>query len=330
MPGLYCLWVLLGRRLKRRHRVELGWMFHLFGLALAVYVPARLLDLNWPFRREIGAIALLTSPFFINALIKRYCWEVQFAQRRETPVPKLVSDTTAITMFVIVILIVLFASCVIRAAGRFGIAAIIMLSESQERMLLVVKPGREPEVERIFDKWDLHAVRIGQVTDDGRLRVRDRGQLVADIPNRELVRQTIVNYHYPTTLHSLRISVPVDYAAPPTRVRVDGNAASSSAGSPTIASKRWCMPADHTVRTSPINLPGMGGVMRIGHQPGLAMSVDGSGRPATSTPASGDARCRRSGPERGLHRRASARCDQLPQLWQPRTARDHVAVRSGC
>src|SRR5213080_1585256 len=62
----------------------------------------------------------------------------------------------------------------------------IMLSESQERMLLVVKRGREAEVERIFDKWDLHAVRIGEVTADGRLRVKDRGTTVADIPNRAL------------------------------------------------------------------------------------------------------------------------------------------------
>src|SRR5713226_2773516 len=52
----------------------------------------------------------------------------------------------------------------------------IMLSESQERMLLVVKRGREHEVERIFDKWDLHAVHIGEVTTDGRLRVKDHGR----------------------------------------------------------------------------------------------------------------------------------------------------------
>ncbi len=51
----------------------------------------------------------------------------------------------------------------------------IMLSESQERMLLVVKQGRETEVERIFDKWDLHAARIGHVTDDGLMRVKDHG-----------------------------------------------------------------------------------------------------------------------------------------------------------
>ena len=50
----------------------------------------------------------------------------------------------------------------------------IMLSESQERMLLIVKRGREAEVERIFEKWDLHAVRIGEVTADGILRVQDR------------------------------------------------------------------------------------------------------------------------------------------------------------
>src|SRR5437773_8224317 len=57
----------------------------------------------------------------------------------------------------------------------------IMLSESQERMLLVVKRGREAEVERIFEKWDLHAVKIGEVAGDGFLRVTERGALVAQI-----------------------------------------------------------------------------------------------------------------------------------------------------
>src|SRR5438128_11214130 len=68
----------------------------------------------------------------------------------------------------------------------------IMLSESQERMLLVAKRGREPEVERIFEKWDLHAVRIGEVTSDGVLRVKDRGSVVAEIPNRALTDEAPV------------------------------------------------------------------------------------------------------------------------------------------
>src|SRR5438093_489739 len=68
----------------------------------------------------------------------------------------------------------------------------IMLSESQERMLLVVKKGREAEVEQIFEKWDLHAAHIGEVTTDGLLRVKDHGRVVAEIPNAALVDEAPV------------------------------------------------------------------------------------------------------------------------------------------
>ena len=73
----------------------------------------------------------------------------------------------------------------------------IMLSESQERMLMVVRRGREAEVERIFEKWDLHAVPIGEVTGDGQLRVRERGTVVAEIPNDKLADQAPL-YDRPT------------------------------------------------------------------------------------------------------------------------------------
>src|ERR671913_1038937 len=73
----------------------------------------------------------------------------------------------------------------------------IMLSESQERMLLVVKKGREAEVEAIFEKWDLHAAHVGYVTNDGLLRVKDHGTVVAEIPNTALVDEAPV-YDRPT------------------------------------------------------------------------------------------------------------------------------------
>src|SRR5712675_929127 len=72
----------------------------------------------------------------------------------------------------------------------------IMLSESQERMVLVAEQGRAAERERIFEKWDLHAVQIGEVTADGMLRVKNRGTTVADIPNRALTDEAPV-YHRP-------------------------------------------------------------------------------------------------------------------------------------
>src|SRR6202040_3692337 len=58
----------------------------------------------------------------------------------------------------------------------------ILLSESQERMLIVAERGREAELQTVFEKWDLHAVVVGQVTDDQRWRMRWHGQVVADLP----------------------------------------------------------------------------------------------------------------------------------------------------
>jgi phosphoribosylformylglycinamidine synthase len=156
----------------------------------------------------------------------------------------------------------------------------IMLSESQERMLLVVKRGREAEVERIFEKWDLHAVHIGEVTQDGTLRVRHRGAVVAEIPNRALTDEAPV-YRRPMEMPAYLADVQsLDLgrlSAPP--ASADGLRA--LAASPTIASKRWVYAQyDHMVQTNTINLPGLGaGVVRIkGTARALAMSVDGNGR----------------------------------------------------
>src|SRR3954447_24548089 len=155
----------------------------------------------------------------------------------------------------------------------------IMLSESQERMLLAVKKGREAEVERIFEKWDLHAAHIGEVTSDGMMRVKDHGETVAEIPNTALVDAAPI-YDRPATrpaylddvqqfdLSSLSPALPSD-------------ALLSLLGSPTIASKRWVYRQyDHMVRTNTIVLAGMGaGVVRVkGTNRALAMSVDGNGR----------------------------------------------------
>src|SRR6476659_2274752 len=68
----------------------------------------------------------------------------------------------------------------------------IMLSESQERMLIIVQKGREDEVKRIFDKWDLPWAEIGHVTDTGRMVVRNHGQLCADIPAKKLADEAPV------------------------------------------------------------------------------------------------------------------------------------------
>ena len=156
----------------------------------------------------------------------------------------------------------------------------IMLSESQERMLLVVKKGREAEVEEIFEKWDLHASHIGEVTADGVLRVKDHGKTVAEIPNTALVDQAPV-YDRPASrpgyLDTVRRLDDRSFASAPP----DADALRLLLASPTIASKRWVYRQyDHMVRTNTLVLAGMGaGVVRVkGTSRALALSTDGNGR----------------------------------------------------
>ena len=156
----------------------------------------------------------------------------------------------------------------------------IMLSESQERMLMVVKRGREAEVERIFEKWDLHAVRVGEVTTDGTLRVRNRGEVVAEIPNRALTDDAPLyrrSMSEPTYINDAQ-QLPLASLGTPPAVP---EAFRRLLGSPTVASKRWVYRQyDHMVRTNTLVLPGMGaGVVRVKGTPrALAMSVDCNGR----------------------------------------------------
>jgi phosphoribosylformylglycinamidine synthase II len=165
----------------------------------------------------------------------------------------------------------------------------IMLSESQERMLLIVKQGREAEVERIFEKWDLHAVRIGQVTGDAMLRIRDNGAVVAEVPNRALTDEA--------PLYRRPVQVPPDREE---LSRIPRSALASRPspkdallallGSPTVASKRWIFQQyDYMVRTNTIALAGAGaGVVRVkGTNRAIAMSVDGNGRFVLLNPRQG-------------------------------------------
>ena len=165
----------------------------------------------------------------------------------------------------------------------------ILLSESQERMLFIVRRGREAEVERIFEKWDLHAVRIGHVTDDGLLRVKNRGSVVAEIPNKALADDGPV-YNRPTrepgdlaARQSLDLTTLPSAPAPP-------EAFKQLLASPQVASKRWVYRQyDHMVCTNTLVLAGMGaGVVRVkGTTRALVFSVDGNGRYCSLDPFAG-------------------------------------------
>jgi phosphoribosylformylglycinamidine synthase len=132
----------------------------------------------------------------------------------------------------------------------------IMLSESQERMLIIVHKGREAEVKRIFDKWDLPWSEVGFVTDTGRMVVRHGGKIVADIPAKKIADESPVYQ---------RESSEPEYLKAVRAFRLDGIADSQSPMSdllkllawPSIASKNWVYRQyDHMVRDGSVVCPG--------------------------------------------------------------------------
>ena len=157
----------------------------------------------------------------------------------------------------------------------------IMLSESQERMLLVAQKGREHEVFRVFEKWGLDAVEVGKVTTDNKLRVLEHGKIVAEIPNQALTDDAPV---YKRPLARWEPPVPREM---PQHIKFGRHTDFTAdlkqllAGSD-VCSKRWVWQQyDHMVQTNTVEAPGAGdaGLIRIkGSQRGLAMALDGNGR----------------------------------------------------
>src|SRR5688572_24485485 len=156
----------------------------------------------------------------------------------------------------------------------------ILLSESQERMLLVAKKGTEDEVKRIFDKWDLDAVVIGQVTDDQHFRAFYDGVEVASIPISALTKEAPV-YQRPAERpkrHDQLEQLDLTKIAEPSDL---GATLKHLLGSPNIASKEWIYRQyDHFVRSNTVVAPGAdAAVIRVkGTDKGLALTVDGNSR----------------------------------------------------
>src|SRR2546428_82619 len=127
---------------------------------------------------------------------------------------------------------------------------------SQERMLIIVHKGREEEVKRIFDKWDLPWAEIGFVTDTGRMVVKNRGQAIADIPAAKLANEAPVYYResrepaYLQSVRAFRLDGIPDCQDPISDLR-------KLLAWPTIASKNWVYRQyDHMVRDGSVVCPG--------------------------------------------------------------------------
>jgi phosphoribosylformylglycinamidine synthase len=164
----------------------------------------------------------------------------------------------------------------------------ILLSESQERMLVVAKPSRVAEIQSVCAKWELDATPIGRVTDDGIFRVRHNGQTVVAIPGQRLVEDCPVYYPHAREGEEERSRRSAYDPGPPV-VDLEG-ALELLLDTPSIASKRWVFEQyDSTVQASTVFPPGSdAGVLRVpGTEFGLAITVDCNSRLVSLDPYEG-------------------------------------------
>src|SRR6266446_6501679 len=225
--GTFIVALSFGRFLKRRAEVRLGILYQLFCLALAFYVALAVYGLEAPWRVHVGAAAILLSTALIVALVNRYVWDIYFERRKQTPIPHFLREVVALVIFVVALLFVLsFAYHAERGlksvVATSGVAAVI-LGLAGQNLFGGIIAGMSLQINRPYrvGDWLQLGERFAEVMEINwrSTRLRTNDAIYLDIPNNEIVRQTIVNLHYPTQLHAMRIRVGVDYNAPPNSVK---------------------------------------------------------------------------------------------------------------
>jgi len=237
--GSYFVALTIGRLLKRRAGVRFGILFQLFCLTLAFYVALAVAGIRDNWENYLGSLVILLATGVVIALIDRYVWDYYFEKKKQTPIPHFPRQLAALVIYLIVLIAVLWYGY---HAGRWltgllatsGVAAII-IGLAGQNLLGGIIAGVSLQISRPYKVGDWLQVndRFAEVMEINwrSTRLRTNDNIYLDIPNNEIVRQTIVNLHYPTELHAMRIRIGVDYNTPPNRVK-DAlfHAASTAAG----------------------------------------------------------------------------------------------------
>src|SRR3989441_6760221 len=217
----------IGRFLKRRAGVQLGLLFRLFCLTLAFYAAIAVYGVHASWRYHIGAVAILLSTALVVALVNRYVWDLYFEKKRQTTIPHFLREVVGGIIFLVALLFVLssgyHAETQLKGllAGS-GVVAIIVGFAGQNLFAGIIG-GISIQINRPFKVGDWLQVgeRFAEVMEINwrSTRLRTNDNIYLDIPNNVMVGHTIVNLHYPTEVHAMRIRVGVEYKNRPNRVK---------------------------------------------------------------------------------------------------------------
>lgn len=225
--GTFFLALGVGRFLKRRAGVRLGLLFRLFCLILAFYAAISAYGVHAPWRYHVGAVAILLSTALIVALVNRYVWDFYFEKKRQITIPHFLREVVGGIIFLVALLLVLsygyHAEAQLKGllAGS-GVVAIIVGFAGQNLFAGIIG-GISIQINRPYKVGDWLQVgeRFAEVKEINwrSTRLCTNDDIYLDIPNNEMVSHQIVNLHYPTEIHAMRIRVGIDYNVPPNRVK---------------------------------------------------------------------------------------------------------------
>src|SRR5213080_595536 len=225
--GTFFIALTVGRILAPRARVRLGILFQLFCLALAFYSAMWTCGVAIDLRNHVGTALLVLSAAIVVALIDRYVWDWYFEKRKHTPIPHFPRQIVALVVYLITLLMVLWygyhaSHWLTGLLTGSGIAAIV-LGLAGQNLLSGIIAGMSIQVNRPYKVSDW--LKVGDTYGEVReinwrsTRLRTNDGIYLDIPNNEIVKTTIINLHYPTEVHAMRIRVGIDYNVPPNRVK---------------------------------------------------------------------------------------------------------------
>ncbi len=218
-----------GRVLKRRYGVQLGAVYKLFSVVLALYVPSVLSRAPFPWRpsltRHLGAAALILGVICLLALIRRFFWEGWFERTQKTRAPKFLSQIIGLLLFIGAILIIVGGIYGQSIQGAvFGSTIVLgIVGFAMQDLLGNIIAGVALELGKPYRVGDWLVVE-GQHAEVMEVnwrstRLRNNDDVYLDIPNKQIAGSTIVNLTFPTRQHALRLVVGFDYGVPPNFIK---------------------------------------------------------------------------------------------------------------
>jgi small-conductance mechanosensitive channel len=223
--GIYYLLLQVGRRLKRRHGVRLGVLYHLFAIGFGIFLPSVLMQPAWTVLPHIGAVTVIFGAVFIISLVDRYVWDLYFKQLHNIDVPKFLPEVVRLGILLLGIFVALehfYGQTVNRLLIAPGIAAVVIGFAMQDSLGNIIS-GIALQAGKPYSHGDWLQVdgRYAEVIEVNwrATRLRTNDEVVIEIPHRQMASQTIINLNRPTRRHAMRLSIGLDYSAPPSRVK---------------------------------------------------------------------------------------------------------------